>query len=73
MDEREFAHEESVDRERLFDLALSRSSVAMLAPDEREAILSRVSNLWQRHPDLRGRDSGTLGYVTRVRRCRGLR
>jgi SAM-dependent methyltransferase len=72
VDEREFPHEESVDRERLFDLALSRSSVAMLTPDEREAILSRISSLWQQHPELRGRDSATLGYVTRVRRCRGL-
>jgi SAM-dependent methyltransferase len=73
VDEREFSHEETVDRDRLLDLALSRSSVAMLEPDERTAILSRISRLWDEDPALRGRTSATLGYVTRVRRCRGLR
>jgi hypothetical protein len=57
---------------RAFDLALSRSSVAVLAPKEGEAILSRISSLW-RHPELRGQGAATLGYVTRVRRCRGPR
>jgi SAM-dependent methyltransferase len=73
VDQGEFRHEETVDRDRLLDLALSRSSVALLAPDEREAILSRISHLWENDPELHDRASATLGYMTRVRRCRGLR
>ncbi len=68
---REFAHEETVDRARLLDLALSRSSVAMLEPDERAAILERIDALWVQEPELRGATTATLGYLTRVQRCRG--
>ena len=68
---REFALEETVDRARLLDLALSRSSVAMLEPDERQAILDRIGALWEQEPDLRGATTATLRYRTRVQRCRG--
>ncbi len=73
VDEREFHHEQTVDRDRLLDLALSRSAVATLQADERDALLDRISSLWDQEPELQGLDSVTLGYVTRVRRCRGLR
>jgi SAM-dependent methyltransferase len=73
VEEREFPHQETVDRARLLDLALSRSSVALLETDERDALLERISALWEQEPELRGRTSVTLGYLTRVRRCQGVR
>ena len=73
VDERKFAHEQDVDRDQLLDLALSRSSVAMLESGAREALLGQISQLWEADPELQGRASATLRYLTRVRRCRGLR
>jgi SAM-dependent methyltransferase len=73
VDERQLPHDEWVDRERLLDLALSRSSVATLPPDERRALLDRISELWDDEPELRGRESVRLPYLTRVRRSRGLK
>jgi SAM-dependent methyltransferase len=73
VDEREFPHGQDVDRDQLLDLALSRSSVAMLQPVEREARLGQIVELWEGDPELRGRASATLRYLTRVRRCRGMR
>lgn len=72
VDDGEFRHTEIVDRSRLRDLSLSRSSVAMLSESEREPILALLDALWDTEPELRGRDSAPLGYVTRVRRCRGV-
>jgi SAM-dependent methyltransferase len=73
VEEREFPHEQTVDRDLLRDLALSRSSVAMLEAGEQEALLERIAALWQQEPELQGRDVARLGYLTRVRRCYGLR
>ena len=70
VDERGFEHEHWVDRGRLRDLALSRSSVALLAPDERQALLGRVDALWDEEPELHGRVQIKLAYRTRVRRAR---
>ncbi len=70
VEERDFRHDETVDRARLLDLALSRSNVAMLSTEERTVILERIAGLWEREPELRGRPSVTLGYLTRVRRSR---
>lgn len=72
IDDRQFAHEQWVDRDRLLDLAMSRSSVATLPPDERQALLNRVSALWDQEPELRGHDSVRLRYLARVRRARAL-
>jgi hypothetical protein len=47
--------------------------VALLETDERDALLERISALWEQEPELRGRTSVTLGYLTRVRRCQGVR
>lgn len=70
--EREFPHEQTVDRDLLKDLALSRSSVAMLEPHSQQALLARVDALWVDEPELQGHDHARLGYLTRVRRCSGL-
>ena len=71
--EREFPHEETVDRDRLRDLALSRSGIAVLAPDERNALLERLDRLWVDEPELQGRDQARLRYLTPVLRCTGVR
>lgn len=71
-DDQQFELDHWVDRDRLLDLAVSRSSVALLAPQERAAVLGQVSALWDQEPELRGRESVTLGYLTRVRRARRL-
>jgi SAM-dependent methyltransferase len=73
VEEREFRHEQVVDRDLLRDLALSRSSVAVLEAGEQAALLDRVAALWVQEPELRGHDRVRLGYLTRVRRCSGLR
>jgi SAM-dependent methyltransferase len=72
-DKQEFPHEQMVDPGLLRDLALSRSSVASLEPDEQQALLERVDALWVQEPELQGRDRARLGYRTRVRRCSGMR
>jgi ubiquinone/menaquinone biosynthesis C-methylase UbiE len=71
--EREFAHEQRVDRARLRDLACSRSSVATMAEDERAATLAAVDRLWQCDPALAGREETLLPWLARVRRCSELR
>jgi SAM-dependent methyltransferase len=73
IEDREFAHEQTVDRALLVDLALSRSSVASLGEAERAPLLARIDALWDEEPELRGRDSALLPYLTRVRRASGLR
>ncbi len=71
--ERDFPHEQTVDRDLLRDLALSRSSIATLETVQQEELLNRVAELWVNEPELRGRHQARLGYLTRVRRCSGLR
>ncbi len=70
--EREFPHEQIVDRDLLRDLALSRSRIATLGAVEQDDLLKRVAALWVNEPELEGRDRARLGYLTRVRRCFGL-
>lgn len=69
-DERRFRFEHTLDRGQLLDLALSRSSIAMLDPAERQAALDQVSALWAQEPELQGQSSVTLRYVTHARRAR---
>ncbi|HUH81751.1 MAG TPA: class I SAM-dependent methyltransferase [Solirubrobacteraceae bacterium] len=71
--DRRFPHAQPVDRSRLRDLALSRSSLAVKDPRARQPTLGRVDELWERHPELAGRRKATLRWVARVRRCRALR
>jgi SAM-dependent methyltransferase len=70
---REFAHNQTVTRALLRDLALSRSRVAVLPPDEQRELLERVDAVWDQDPELRGRDLASLGYRTRVMRCSEMR
>jgi len=67
-----FAHTQETDLAALRDLALSRSGIAVLAPDEREVELARIGELWRQDPELAGRSSVMLPWLTRVRRCAGL-
>jgi len=69
--DRRFPHTQLVDRGRLRDLSLSRSSLAVKDPGARHATLVRVDALWEHEPELAGRDEATLRWVARVRRCRG--
>ncbi len=73
VDDCEFAHAQPTDRQRLLDLARSRSSVAALPVEERRELLERISALWDHEPELRGRESAVLPWMCRVRRCRGAR
>jgi SAM-dependent methyltransferase len=73
VEDRRFPHEQTVDPQRLRDLALSRSSLAIKNPHAREETLARVDELWERFPELAGRERAVLQWVARVRRCRTLR
>ena len=68
-----FPHAQRVTRDTLRDLALSRSSVAILERQEREALLARIDVLWQGNEELAGAGDATLGWIAHVRRCRALR
>jgi SAM-dependent methyltransferase len=68
-----FPFTEQVDRQRLIDYALSRSTFAVLPPDEQRAAAARVGNFWDTDPDLRGQQTAELAYQTLVRRARGVR
>jgi SAM-dependent methyltransferase len=73
VEDREFPHEQRVNRAILRDLASSRSSLAVMAPSEREQVLARLDQLWEQEPGLLGRDDALLPWITRVRRCSGPR
>jgi ubiquinone/menaquinone biosynthesis C-methylase UbiE len=68
-EQREFPNPEPFNRERLIEWALSTSSVATLAPPEREETLAAIGRLADEHPGLRGRDRFTMPYVTVVVRA----
>ncbi len=71
--DKEFAHEQTVDCATLRDLASSRSSLAILPPAERALALAEIDRLWQSEPELQGHELAMLPWRTRVRRCLGLR
>jgi SAM-dependent methyltransferase len=56
--------------QQLVDRAASTSFVADAAPDERERVLRRVRELTETHPDLAGRGTFDLPYVTELRMWR---
>jgi SAM-dependent methyltransferase len=64
VERREVPNPERFDRARLVEWARSTSSIATLAPSEREAALERIGRLADEHPDLRGRQRFTMPYVT---------
>jgi ubiquinone/menaquinone biosynthesis C-methylase UbiE len=73
VEDREFPHEQRVDRASLRDLASSRSSLAVMSRAEREQVLVSLDRLWKQEPELIGRKDVLLPWRTRVRRCRRLR
>jgi len=73
VEDRRFPHTQQMDLSRLRDLAVSRSSLAVKDSEGREQTLALVDELWERHPELAGRPQVTLRWISRVRRCRGLR
>ena len=55
--------------ERLIDLVASRSTIIMLPPAERAAVLDEVGRLVATHPDLVGRTEFRMPYVTECARA----
>ena len=60
----EFAYRQTVDAEGLVDVVASRSYVIDLPSNERAALLDAVRDLARTHPDLAGRDTFELPYLT---------
>lgn len=59
-----------VDRSKLVALVSSWSNVASLAEPQRDQMLERVRQLWDRHPDLGGTSYASLIYRTETYRVR---
>jgi SAM-dependent methyltransferase len=60
----------SISGERLIELLSSRSYVIVAAPAERERLFADVRELVATHPELAGRESFEMPYVTRAFRAR---
>ena len=73
VEDREFPHEQRMNRASLRDLASSRSSLAVMPDAQREGVLARLDRLWEQEPELAGRADVPLPWQARVRRCRRLR
>jgi SAM-dependent methyltransferase len=73
VEDREFAHEQLIDAAGLRDLAVSRSSVALMGAVEQGALLRDLDTLWEIQPELRGLTVASLPWRTRVRRARTMR
>jgi SAM-dependent methyltransferase len=63
---REFRWVTEMSREQFFAMVTSRSYVITMGEAEREAMLGRLAGLLDEHPDLVGRTSYPMPYVTRV-------
>ncbi len=70
VERREFRHEQSIDLAGLRDLAVSRSRVALMAPDDRDQLLEDLGQLWDEHV---GAERAVLAWRTCALRARGLR
>ena len=73
VEDEHFPHAQLVTAASLRDLALSRSSIAILPETERESVLCAIDRLWQESPELAGAAHVTLPWIARVRRCLELR
>ncbi|MEV8212329.1 class I SAM-dependent methyltransferase [Leifsonia sp. NPDC077715] len=60
---------QALDREGLLDLARSRSYFITKDPDAQAAVIESLRRLMREHPDLAGRDTFELPYVTRSYRA----
>ncbi|MDX6227340.1 MAG: hypothetical protein QOI76_730 [Frankiales bacterium] len=68
MQEQVFGYEQTLNRDGVLRLVGSRSSVAVLDPPARAALLAEVTAVLDAHPDTRGRDVLVLPYETRCYR-----
>jgi SAM-dependent methyltransferase len=68
-DDHQFRHDQELDLDRLLSLVQSRSYVITLPEPERAALLADVAELARAHPDLAGRATFTLPYVTQSYRA----
>lgn len=64
-----FDHAQELNEDRLVSLVASRSYVVILPDGEKKDLLSRVRQLCQEHPQLRGRGTFLLPYRTRAFRA----
>jgi len=64
--EGEVAYSQTLAPDEIVERAATVSSIASLADDERERVLDRFRDLAATHPDVRGRESVTLPYLTKV-------
>lgn len=66
---RDFGWTHEIGLDRLLDLVVSRSYVILLDAGDRAAVLDRVRHLTATHPDLAGRATFPLPYVTHCARA----
>ena len=66
LEEREVAHAQTLTSAEFVDRARTISSVAALPEAQRERLLDRFRELAATHPDIRGRETVRLPYVTKV-------
>jgi len=69
VEHRTFRWTHRLNLEQLLDLVASRSYVILLSPGERAALLDEIRHLAATHPDLAGRDTFDLPYVTECARA----
>lgn len=70
VERRDFEHVHRVDRETLVALVGTWSVIGVLEKEEREAMLGRVRELWNRHPDLGRASRAPMPYRTETYRVR---
>ena len=68
--EERFPHAQTLDGPGLVERYASASYVAVLPEEERQGVLDRIGWLVKSHPDLRGRTTFPLPYITELHRCR---
>jgi len=73
VEDEHFPHSQRVTLSMLRDLALSRSSIAILRAEQRDSVLAAIETLWHDSPELAGAADAQLPWVSRARRCVGLR
>jgi SAM-dependent methyltransferase len=66
LEERDFAYAQTLTPAEFVDRARTVSSVASLPEPERERLLARFRELAATHPGIRGRETMTLPYLTKV-------
>lgn len=63
-----FSHTQRISRSGVLQLVCSRSTVALMTPEQRAELLAEVAATLDEHPDSRGRDTLTMAYETRCYR-----